>query len=72
MTIGLLASFSVMSAPSGSTIVLVILVKNISSATEVSTARLVDSVPAYGVCTYNNYICVRRAPNTNWCCSSNC
>ncbi len=37
----------------------------------VPTARLVDTVPASGVHTYNSYIGVWRAPNTIWCCSSN-
>lgn len=72
LTIGLSASFSAMSAPSGSTIVLVILAHNISSATEVPTLRLLDNVPAYGVHTCNSCICVQRSPNINWCRYSNC
>ena len=65
LTVGLLASFSVMNAPSDITIVLVTLARNISSAAEVLTTRLVDTVPAYGVHTCNSYICVRRPPNNN-------
>lgn len=49
LTMDLSASFSVVSAPSGSTIVLVTLVRNISSATKVLIARLVETVLACGV-----------------------
>ena len=51
--------------------VLVILAHSISSVIDVPTARLVDTVPAYGVCTCNSCICARRALNTIWCSYSN-
>lgn len=65
------ASFSIMSAPSSSTIVLVIWSRNISSAVDVPTARLVDIVLTYGVHTYNSYICAQSDPNAIWCSSMN-
>lgn len=72
LTVGLSASFFVVSAPYGSTIVLVTLVCNISSAVEVPIARLVDTVPACGVQTCNSYNSIQRAPITNYYCSLNC
>lgn len=72
LTIGPSDSFSVTSAPYGNTIVLVIQARSISSAADVPTARLVDTVLACGVRTCNCCICVQRTPNTIWCCSSNC
>ena len=46
LTIGLSASFFVTNAPYGSTIVLVVRAHNISSATTIPTARLIERVPA--------------------------
>ena len=66
LTVGLSASFAVISAPSGSTIMLVTLVCNISSAAEVPILRRVDTKPACGVRTCNSYNSIRRAPNTSY------
>lgn len=49
LTMGLLASFFVVSAPPSSSIALVTLVRNIFMVVEVPIMRLVDTVPAYGV-----------------------
>jgi len=72
LIVDLLASYFVVSAPSGSTITLVTLVCNISVVAEVSIARLVDTALACGVRASNSCNFVWRAPITNYCCSSNC
>lgn len=63
---GLLASFSVVSAPSSSIIALVTLVRNISTIANVLIATLVDTVPIYGVRACNSCNSVWRAANTNY------
>ena len=62
LTVGLLASFSVVSAPSGNTIALEAFVCSISTTTEVSIAKLVDIVLASNSRVYNSYNLVWMAP----------
>ena len=63
LTMGLSASFSMVSAPSGSTIALEAFVCSILAASEVSVAKLVDTVPTYDAWVCNSCNPVWIAPS---------
>lgn len=68
---GLSASFSVFSAPSNNTIAQEIFVRSISVASEVSIARLVDTMLACDARICSSCRLVWMAPNSCYCCCSN-
>ena len=63
LTVDLSASFSVVSSPSGNTTALEAFVHNILAASEVSIAKLVDTVPTCDVRVCNSYNPVWIAPS---------
>jgi len=72
LTVGLSASFSVVITPSSNTCALEAFVHNISSASDVLIAKLVDSVPACDVWVCNSCSLVWMAPRRTCFYFSNC
>ena len=72
LTVALSASFSMVSAPSGSNIMLETFACSISATYEVLIARLVDNVLACDTWVCSSCRPIWMAPNISCCCYSNC